>query len=451
MSKCNIKRYAVFLLVLVIFLVPAVPATEVPVQESLELATFDKAWEIIRDTHFDPTFNGVDWDQVRADLRPKAAESSGPEELRPVLLEMVGRLGQSHFSVIPKSVADEETEATGGGSGTGEIGLEIRVLGEELVVTAVDETGPAFSAGVRAGWLLDAVNGKKVGDWLKLIRENEDWRSNDLRFVSMATAALSGDEGSKVTCAFRDGGQIARKLEIERRETPGTPVKIGNLPSFRTRFDSRQIVSEKHGITVGVLNFNFWMVPLAIEIDNAVDRFRSHQGMVFDLRGNLGGVGGMVMGVAGHILDEKVSLGTFSTRTQTLHFNTNPRRVNRNGDLVAPFAGPVAILVDVMSASTSEMFTAGLQEIGRARVFGARTAGAVLPAYMDRLPNGDVLYHAIADYRTPAGVLVEGQGVKPDTEIPLDRAALLDGRDPVMEAALEWIAEEIKNQERNGS
>ncbi len=452
-NRSKIRQY-VLLLVLTVSLVPVVPAAEVAVQESLEMATFDAAWEIIRDTHFDPTLNGVDWDQVRAELRPKAAETSSPGELRPILLEMVGRLGQSHFSVIPQSVVDAETETAGGeggGSSTGDIGLKLRVLGEKLVVTAVDENGPAAAAGVQAGWLLEAVNGKKVSDWLKLVRENEDWRNTDLRFAAMGIGSLAGSPGSAVICIFMDGADATRELEIIRRAAPGKPVKLGNLPPFQTRFDSRQIDSEKHGITVGVLSFNFWMVPIAVQIDDAVDRFRGDHGLVFDLRGNLGGVGGMVMGVAGHLLDEKVSLGTFSTRTQTLHFNTNPRRVNRKGELVRPFAGPVAILVDGMSASTTEMFAAGLQETGRARVFGSTTAGAVLPAYMDRLPNGDVLYHAIADYRTPAGVMVEGRGVEPDELVPLDRAGLLEGRDRVMEAALDWIAEEINKQDRTGS
>ena len=267
----------------------------------------------------------------------------------------------------------------------------------------------------------------------------------------IAIGSLGGSPGSTVECEFLDGADMTRTVELTRRAAPGKPVKLGNLPPFQTRFGSQRIESSEHGIHVGVLSFNFWMVPVAVQIDNAVDRFRGDQGLVFDLRGNLGGVGGMVMGVAGHILDEKVSLGTFKTRTQSLNFNTNPRFVNRKGERVKPFAGPVAILVDGMSGSTSEMFAAGLQETGRVRIFGRNTAGAVLPAYVDSLPNGDVLYHAIADYRTPSGVQVEGRGVQPDETIELDRKALLEGRDQVMEAALSWIAKETKKEDRTGS
>ena len=35
--------------------------------------TFDAAWKIIRDTHFDPGMNGLDWPAVRTELGPRAA------------------------------------------------------------------------------------------------------------------------------------------------------------------------------------------------------------------------------------------------------------------------------------------------------------------------------------------------------------------------------------------
>jgi len=107
---------------------------------------------------------------------------------------------------------------------------------------------------------------------------------------------------------------------------------------------------------------------------------------------------------------------------------------------VRPYAGPVAILVDEMSASTTEFFAAGLQEVGRARIFGMRTSGQALPAQLTSLPNGDVLYHAVADFTTPKGVRMEKDGVAPDDATPLTRRDLLAGRDAQLEAALAWIA-----------
>ena len=66
--------------------------------------------------------------------------------------------------------------------------------------------------------------------------------------------------------------------------------------------------------------------------------------------------------------------------------------------------------------------------------------GAVLPSLMDELPNGDVLQHAFADFVVAqTGVRLEGRGVIPDEAIRVTRDDLLEGRDPTLEAAVEWI------------
>ena len=99
----------------------------------------------------------------------------------------------------------------------------------------------------------------------------------------------------------------------------------------------------------------------------------------------------------------------------------------------------MAILVDPMTASTSEIFATGMQRIGRARVFGERSAGEALPAMMDRLPSGDVFVHAVADFTDPDGRRIEGAGVVPDEVVPISPKELSEGRDAALEAAARWI------------
>jgi carboxyl-terminal processing protease len=175
------------------------------------------------------------------------------------------------------------------------------------------------------------------------------------------------------------------------------------------------------------------------DFDAAIDSMRGADGLVIDLRGNPGGVAAMVMGTAGHLLDTVVTLGVMRSREATLRFVSNPRRANARGERVTPYAGPVAILVDGMSASTSEFFAGGLRSVGRARVFGQTTSGQALPAQMERLPNGDVLYHAVADFTLPDGTRIEKVGVTPDEAVSLTRKSLLAGHDPVLDAAIRWI------------
>jgi len=81
-----------------------------------------------------------------------------------------------------------------------------------------------------------------------------------------------------------------------------------------------------------------------------------------------------------------------------------------------------------------------LQEAGRVRVFGENSPGAALPSLFKALPTGDLLQYAIADMQTPAGRLIEGNGVTPDEAVSLSLADLAAGRDPVVDAARRWLA-----------
>jgi carboxyl-terminal processing protease len=81
----------------------------------------------------------------------------------------------------------------------------------------------------------------------------------------------------------------------------------------------------------------------------------------------------------------------------------------------------------------------GLKDLGRARIFGTRTAAAALPSLFEKLPNGDGFQYAIANYVSEGGQPLEGLGVTPDVEASVTRQALLAGKDPALDAAVEWI------------
>ena len=57
-------------------------AGPIAAQENVHLETFDEAWRIISETHWDTEFNGVDWEAVRDELRPHAAKAASVADLR---------------------------------------------------------------------------------------------------------------------------------------------------------------------------------------------------------------------------------------------------------------------------------------------------------------------------------------------------------------------------------
>jgi carboxyl-terminal processing protease len=231
---------------------------------------------------------------------------------------------------------------------------------------------------------------------------------------------------------------------IERKREQGEPVTVGSLPTMFVRVSS-SLAPTPGGHKAGVIGFNVWMTAVDRDFQKAMDRYRSADGIVIDLRGNPGGLAAMIMGISGHFFEERATLGIMKTKQQPeLRFNANPRLVNAEGERVEPYKGPVAILVDGMTGSASECFAGGMQSLGRARVFGQMSMGQALPALFDRLPNGDVLIHAWGDFVTGTGVRIEGRGVVPDEPVDLTRKVLLSGRDATLEGALGWIDRVVK-------
>jgi carboxyl-terminal processing protease len=396
--------------------------------------TFDAVWKIVRDTRFDPAFDLDRWDQIRTELRPRAVAARTPGELREVLSDMLGRLGLSHFAVIP-STPDAPGESV---DLSGDPGLDVRLMDGHLVVTAVTPDGGAAEAGVHTGWIVHSVNGAPLGPALERTIADAPSRVAPLEAWRLAQKRLRGPSGSEAQIAFQDGAGAIVKSTVERKPERGEPVTVGSLPTMYVRVNT-SLHETPAGHHAGVIAFNVWMTAVDRPFADAMQRFRDTDGIVIDLRGNPGGLAAMIMGIAGHFLTNHAILGVMKTRDSELRFAANPRLVTPTGERTTPYAGPVAILIDGMTGSASECFAGGMQSLGRARVFGETSMGQALPALFDRLPNGDVLIHAWGDFVTGTGVRIEGRGVVPDEPVAITREALLTGHDLPLEAALRWV------------
>lgn len=417
---------------------PAAEAVAAP--ESL--AAFDQAWQTIHDTHFDPTFNGVDWMALKAELRPKAEAARTRAELRAVLDDMLGRLGQSHFAVIPSDALPADAGAR---DESGGLGFDVRLRAGRLLVVTVEAGGAAAAAGVKLGWCVKEIGPFDVDETLTRMQAAEQLGERKLAFTLWAAALgrIHGPVGERETVAFLDADDRPVELALERKKRAATAHEFGpTLPVFYLEFG--QALVERGGKKIGTLRFSNWFLPVVKPLNEAIEGMRALDGIVIDLRGNTGGAAAMTMGLSGHFFAESRKLGVMTTRDSTLNILAFPRTVNSAGELVTPFAGPLAIVIDETTGSASEVFAGGMQALGRARVFGETSAGAVLPAVTTVLPNGDTLLHALGDFETSTGVRLEGRGVVPDVVVPLEREGLLSGRDASLEAALDWIA----NQDR---
>ena len=402
---------------------PAAQSSGSPADAQLRL--FDEVWSTVNDNFYDPAFGGVNWAAVRDELRPKAGAAASMDGARAIVREMLARLGKSHMALLSgATTADAEFVFRGEAKPR----IDVRVLESVVIVTRGTKEIPG-------GSVIERIDDRDVRP-----RQGE----SALLSYRRAEAALHGADGSTAAIEFRPYDGVPARAKLLRSIPSGARVQFSNLPPMRVQVDTAEVRTPS-GRSVGLIGFNIWMAAINDPVTAAVDRFRRSQGLIIDLRGNPGGLAAMINNLAGHLINDDVLLGTMHTRpVPELKFKVNPRRSTNDGRSVTPFSGPVAVIVDELTASASECFAGALQDLGRVRVFGRTSMGAALPAMTKRLSDGDVLEYVVGDFVTSKGRSLEGGGVVPDEIQKLSMAALAVGRDEPVQAALAWIDRQKK-------
>lgn len=424
---------------------------------------FEIVWRTVNQTFYDPKFGGVDWKAVHERYAPLVARVNSDTELHLLLQQMINELHQSHFFVIPPqaipklSPSDEQddSEAADRDSNfeaksqtmtplerirtrltrrlsTG-IGIDLRIIDGAVIITRVEIGSTAARAGLRPGFEIKSVNGAKLSEAIAEIERNPIWHEiirPELPDFLIARY-INGDLTSPVKLVYADAINRQHVLLISRQRLNGemSPA-IGNLPPIYTEFEAKRL-----GGGLGYIRFNAFAPLIMKKVCSSLRSMHDAPGLIIDLRGNHGGLIGMIAGLSGLLETDPLLLGSMQTRQGSSPMVAFPQR--------SPYTGALVILVDSTSQSAAEMFAAGLQESGRALVVGEISAGNVIPSAIIKLPTGGLLQYGFAKYVTPHGTVLEARGVIPDWIIRATRRTILTSGDPQLTAGLRFLRERI--------
>jgi carboxyl-terminal processing protease len=256
------------------------------------------------------------------------------------------------------------------------VGMTVVERKRGLLVVGVFDDSPAKERGIRPGEVITEVNGRSIaGD------------PSDV-----ATAKITGKEGSIVKLTVKPPGKPAREIRVRRER-----IRVPAVSSKLRRAGGRR---------VGVLRLTSFTSGAHGELVREIGRERrGAEAFVLDMRGGNGG----------GLLDEAVLVSTPSCRTGR---SSRPRakRAKRVFEATGDTATrkPVVVLVDRGTASASEIVTAALHERLDAPVVGRRTFGKgvvrpdLRPLERRRArPRRRQLLHA-------HGPQPERQGIRPD-------------------------------------
>ncbi len=246
-----------------------------------------------------------------------------------------------------------------------------------LVVAPIDDT-PAAKAGVKAGDVIIAIDGKPI--------EKTD-----------GMEPLRGKPGSQVTLTImRDGTAKPFDVKITR--------DVIRIASVRSRWLEPGFAYVRISAFQTDTGADFQKQIAALQAREPV------RGLVLDLRSNPGGLLLAAVQVADDLLDKGNIVSTRGRIAMSdSKFDATP------GDLLK--GAPVVVLVDAGSASASEVLAGALRDNNRARVVGSRTFGKGSVQTVLPLENGDSVKLTTARYYTPSGKSIQARGIVPDVTL----------------------------------
>ncbi len=290
------------------------------------------------------------------------------------------------------------------------IGTGIRGVPQGLRIETVYPGSPAEKAQIKVGDIITAADGHTLVG----------------RSDTAGSAFIKGRAGTSVTLRILRGDRtLVKRVKRARIEIPVVLSKIANAGGTRAAY-----------IRLSTFGPRKAHVQVAAAIRRLVGR--KAKGIVFDLRGNGGGLVSEAQLIASMFLKD----GTIvSTRGRAVTSQT----LKAVGQ---PIAGnlPMVVLVDRNTASASEIVAGALQDRKRAQLVGTRTFGKGVFQEVMPLDNGGALDLTVGQYFLPSGRNLGGAGTKPGSGIKPDVEASDDPKtqpDEALDRALDVLAAEL--------
>jgi carboxyl-terminal processing protease len=326
-------------------------------------------------------------------------------------------------------------------SAPGSVGIDVRLAGEQFVITGVEAGSAAARAGLKTGFIILSVDGVSVEDaeelvtlWLPPFNE----RRRQGQILAEILGKFYGEPGDSITVTYLDEEDQTQEAILVMETRPQEPFVAEGLAPMYVGFESRRLEGG-----IAYIQLDGFLPPILDGVLDAIQEMADAPAMIIDIRGNPGGFYPVRKAIAGQFFPERTLLWRYITRPgldlpgfEHEAYTDPPEE---------PYLGPVVVLVDVLSGSSSEEFSGAMSANRRATIIGMRTPGSDLVADIKVLPNGATFIYPIAQTQTADGTILENRGVIPDITVPLDRDDLLNGIDTQLEAAVQYLMSKIEN------
>ena len=259
-----------------------------------------------------------------------------------------------------------------------------------LFISRVLENSPADQAGIKEGDRLLRIDDESVGN------------------LEEASKMLTGKDGTSATLSVERGNTV-KKYSLKRTAVEDEGITYG-------------ISDKEHA--VGYIRISVFHDGTAKAFKKALSSLEEDgcNKLIFDLRGNTGGIAEESFDAADMILPT-CSMGTVKSRTGKKKWNSDEKH----------FKGNCVVLTDKDTASAAEIFASALKENHAAKIIGEKTYGKGLIQTVYNLKDGSIIKITTAEYYTPKGNKINGKGLLPNIQIDKGEDILEEGKKILLE------------------
>ncbi len=263
------------------------------------------------------------------------------------------------------------------------LGITITIVDEQLTVISPIEDTPAYQAGVKTGDNIMEIDGETTKGMT----------------LDEAVNILRGEKGTTVTLTIeRENEEELLEIEIIRDTITIEAVK------------ERIMEDDK----IGYIRISTFNANTDSELKEALNDFEkeSLEGIIVDLRNNPGGLLESAIEVASQFIKDG-----------------NIVRINSRNNVIRDYDSygnqypdwPLVLLVNIGSASASEIVAGAIQDMNRGTILGETTFGKGLVQQVYSLSDDSAVIVSTSEYYTPNGRVINNVGIEPDIIIPIDK------------------------------
>lgn len=363
---------------------------------------FLNCWRTIKNQYVDPKLNGQDWSRWKDHYLPYMKTN---DDVYVAVNSMLQSLNDpySRFMNMPEYEYQNiklESNLMG-------IGITIMKIADKTVVSSVIEDSPAQKSGILVGDIIHKINeqeiqGISLEDIVNMIRGPKN------TFVNF---------------------EIIRNKKIINKRVKRDVIKL------------KSVTAKMFSNNVAYIEVSSFMgMSVAKEFESALKEVNNADGLIIDLRGDVGGLLTNAVIIANMFVDKGTLVNVVYRNGEKINMPAQKSSIFKDK--------PIVILVNKGTASASEILTGALRDNKKAVLVGEKTYGKNSVQQIIPMQNKTGMNLTVAKYLMPNNEDIHRVGIKPDYEVPFTKEDYKNNKDPQLDKAKEIIKNLIAQEHK---